>query len=99
MVTKSEQIRLERLESYRNALRRYAYPLYEGDIDCVLHYMHEHYKRRPFIPAGFRQNLLQGLKAINGYAAEHSIRFDDALLVLHGYANNLAPEREEAMEE
>jgi len=94
MTTKSEQIRLERLESYRVALRRHGYPIYEGDIDPILNYLHEHYKHRPYIPAGFRQNMLQALKAINRYATEHMIRVEDALLVLHGYANNVAPEYE-----
>jgi len=92
MATKSEQIRLERLESYRVALKRHGYSIYEGDIDPILNYLHEQYKRRPYIPAGFRQNTLQALKAINQFATENKIRFDDALLVLHGYANGLAPE-------
>ena len=99
MATKSEQIRLERLESYRVALKRYAYPLYEGDVDPVLHYLHDQYKHRPYIPAGFRQNMLQGVKAINHFATENKIRFEDALLVLHGYANGVAPEYADVREE
>jgi hypothetical protein len=92
MATKSELIRLERLESYRQGIRRYACSIYEDDIDPLLHYMHEYYKHRPFIPAGFRQHTLRAVKAINQFATEQKIRFDDALLVLHGYANNIVPE-------
>ena len=99
MATKSEQIRLERLERYRQALKRHAYSIYEGDIDPILHYLHEQYKQRPNIPAGFRQNTLQGAKAINQYATENKIRFEDALLVLHGYANGVAPEYDDVREE
>jgi len=58
--------------------------------------MHEHYKCRPYIPAGFKPNLLNAVKAINGFAAEYKIRFEDALLVLHEYANTPLPEKSDA---
>ena len=43
--------------------------------------------------------MLQGVKAINHFAAENKIRFEDALLVLHGYANGVAPEYADVREE
>ena len=92
MATKSEQIRLERLNAYRRSLRHYGYSIYESYIDPILHYMHEHYKQRPFIPAGFRPNILEAVKGINHFAANEKIRFEDALMVLHEYANSPVPE-------
>ena len=96
MATKSEQIRLERLEGYRRSLRYYAYSLYEGAIDAVLDYLHEYYKQRPYIPAGFKPDVLHAVKAINRFAAEEHILFEDALLVLHTLAHKPLPEKSDS---
>jgi len=80
------QIAKDKLAWYRNNLRSRTYFISE-EIDGVLHYLHEQYREvRPRVPAGFTKNLLWALKAINRFAKEKSIRFDDAVMVLHDYA-------------
>jgi hypothetical protein len=67
------------------------------DIDGILHYLHEYYREiRPRVPAGFTKNLLRSLKAINQFAREKAIRFEDAVMVLHDYATTEFVEEPEA---
>jgi hypothetical protein len=79
-------IKSEKLDWYRENLRSRTYFIPQ-QIDGVLHYLHENYREvRPRVPAGFTKDLLWGLKSINQFAKEKEIRFDDAVMVLHGYA-------------
>jgi hypothetical protein len=88
------QIAKDKRDWYRNNLRRQTYFISE-EIDGVLHYLHEQYREvRPRVPAGFTKNLLWATKAINSFAKAKSIRFDDALLVLHDYATTEPVEEE-----
>ena len=82
----SAQIAKDKLDWYRVNLMRQTYFIPQ-DIDGILHYLHEYYREvRPRVPAGFTKNLLRALKAINQFAKEKAIRFDDAVMVLHDYA-------------
>ena len=93
----ANRIHQEKLDAYRTSLRYYGYSISHMDVDAVLSYMHEHYRFRnsipvrPHIPAGFTPNLLNAVKAINKYAAYNSIRFEDALLVLHEFTTKPVP--------
>jgi hypothetical protein len=82
----SAQIAKDKLAWYRNNLLQRTY-FTSQQIDSVLHYLHEYYREaRPRVPAGFAKDLLWATKAINRFAKENEIRFDDAVLVLHDYA-------------
>ena len=78
-----------RLDAFRHRIQSVTYFSSEK-IDAILAYLQEHYSAvgRRRIPAGFRRNLLLGLQAINEYARDNGIRFEDALLVLHDFATN-----------
>ena len=90
----ASQIAKDKLVWYRNNLRRRIYFISE-EIDGVLHYLHEQYREvRPRIPAGFTKNLLAATRAINQFAREKAIRFDDAVMVLHDYATTEPPPEE-----
>jgi hypothetical protein len=82
----ASQIAKDKLAWYRDNLRRRTYFISE-EIDGVLHYLHENYREvRPRVPAGFTKDLLWATKAINKFAKQKEIRFDDAVMVLHDYA-------------
>jgi hypothetical protein len=92
----ASQIVLGKLDWYRANLMRRTYFIPQ-DIDGILHYLHEHYREvRPRVPAGFTKDLLRALKAINQFAREKAIRFDDAVMVLHDYATTEFVEEPEA---
>jgi len=90
--TRIASAREEKLDWYRRNLRLRTYWIPE-QIDGVLHYLHEYREARPRIPAGFTKNLLWAMKALNQFAKEKEIRFDDAVLVIHDYATT-EPEAE-----
>jgi hypothetical protein len=92
----TSQIVTGKLDWYRINLMRQTYFIPQ-DIDGILHYLHEYYREvRPRVPAGFTKNLLRALKAINQFAKEKAIRFDDAVIVLHDYATTESVEEPEA---
>jgi hypothetical protein len=78
-----------RLDAFRHKIQAVTY-FGSEKIDAILAYLNEHYAApgRRRIPAGFRRNLLLGLRAINEYAHHSGIRFEDALMVLHDFATN-----------
>ena len=78
-----------RFDQFRHRIQAVTYFSPEK-IDAILAYLQEHYSAvgRRRIPAGFRRNLLLGLQAINEYARDNGIRFEDALMVLHDFATN-----------
>ena len=92
----ASQIAKDKLDWYRVNLMRHTYFIPQ-DIDGILHYLHEQYREvRPRVPAGFTKNLLRTLKAINQFAREKAIRFEDAVMVLHDYATTEFVEEPEA---
>jgi len=80
---------LSKLDQFRHRIQAVTY-FGSDKIDAILAYLQEHYSAvgRRRIPAGFRRNLLLGLRAINEYAHHSGIRFEDALMVLHDFATN-----------
>jgi len=93
--TRIASAREEKLDWYRRNLRLRTYWISE-QIDGVLHYLHEYYREaRPRIPAGFTKDLLWATKALNRFAKEKEIRFDDAVLVIHDYATTEPTPEEE----